>query len=128
MQRKISPPLPPPCYRLFHRLPPGYATTPLIPPLRWKHRWPVESGQCFNTQKAREEYQSSATGPLISRREAGASVGMSDRQIKTAIRVASVPADVLDTVIEEDRMNSQAKQAIRVASVAPGGPSKVRTV
>jgi hypothetical protein len=42
------------------------------------------------------------SGPS-SRKEAAESAGMSERQVKTAIRVANVPQDVFDTCIEDDK-------------------------
>jgi hypothetical protein len=39
---------------------------------------------------------------LISRAEAGSNAGMSERQIKTAVRVANVPADQFEKVVESE--------------------------
>lgn len=46
------------------------------------------------------EYQRDGYGPLMSRRDAGEQAGMSDRQIKTAIRVANIPAADFERQVE----------------------------
>lgn len=44
--------------------------------------------------------QMAATVPLISRADAGANAGLSERQVKTAVRVANVPAQEFEAAIE----------------------------
>lgn len=56
-------------------------------------------------EPAKNQYDASArvgTGPS-SRSDAGASAGMSDRQIKTAIRVANVPAAEFERQVESNK-------------------------
>jgi hypothetical protein len=55
-----------------------------------------------NAVKPDPEKQKEGTGLLISRTEAGASAGMSERQVKTAVRVANIPKPEFERLIESD--------------------------
>ncbi|TBF29313.1 hypothetical protein [Rhizobium ruizarguesonis] len=49
-----------------------------------------------------EEYQTGGAGPLITRKDAAEAAGMSERQAKTAVRVANVPAEEFERQVESD--------------------------
>lgn len=66
-----------------------------------------------------EEYQRVGGGPLISRREAGEAAGMSDRQVKTAIRVANVPAADFEKQVESANPPTVTKLAEQGKKPAP---------
>lgn len=74
-----------------------------------------------------EEYQRAAAAPLIgditeapiTRKEAGEAAGMSDRQIKTAIRVANVPAEEFERQVESNNPPTVTKLAEQGKKPAP---------
>jgi len=66
-----------------------------------------------------EEYQTAGNGPLVSRKEAGAGAGMSDRQIKTAIRVANVPEQEFERQVESNNPPTVTKLAEQGTKAAP---------
>lgn len=56
----------------------------------------------FNAQGKRTDTLSGVTSPKLSRQEAGHRAGLSDDQIKQAVRVANVPRDTFETLVESD--------------------------
>jgi hypothetical protein len=47
--------------------------------------------------------QTDGAVPLISRSDAGANAGLSERQVKTAVRVANVPEEEFEAAVESDK-------------------------
>jgi hypothetical protein len=74
-----------------------------------------------------EEYQTDGTGPLITRKDAAEAAGMSERQAKTAVRVANVPTEEFERQVESDtpptitKLAEQGKKSAPQAAIKPPG-------
>lgn len=70
------------------------------------------------------------TAPNYSQRQVGHDAGMSERQIKTAVRVANVPDERFETVVESEQPPTVTKLAemgrqSRALAKTRDGPSRV---
>ena len=65
------------------------------------------------------EYQTVGTGPLITRKEAAQSAGMSERQAKTAVQVANVPAADFDRAVDAPKPATVTQLAAMGTKPAP---------
>lgn len=62
-----------------------------------------------------DEYQKDGRGPLISRKDAARDAGLSERQQKQALRVASVPPADFEAMVEAEKPAT----VTQIAAAAP---------